>query len=325
LLFLTAALALLLVTLPARAQLVFSETVHHAGLVYTGNPLKHSFSFSNRGPDTATILEARASCGCMAPRLSQKNFNPRELGKLELEVNTLSQAAGAHLWTVQVRYQVGHKTVEAQLQLDANLRTEVSVQPANMVLLVDRAPQHEVTVTDFRSQHLNLTRVQASSPKVKLHVTQASPDDAGHWQCKIRLEAAQDYADGRHEETLQLFTDDPKYPELRVPVTLIRHSQQRVAATPAEVTLTGSPGQPLPSRIVLLRDSNDQPVLIDHIMIDDPAVTCRWAKGPGTLATLRVQIDAKRIQGGTLQSVIHVLTKTPLAQTITVPVQCSIK
>jgi len=77
---------------PARADLRFTEPVANAGLVYAGVPLVHEFTFENQGPETVTIIEARASCGCLRPRLAPGNYRRGEKGGVILEVNTLSQA-----------------------------------------------------------------------------------------------------------------------------------------------------------------------------------------------------------------------------------------
>ena len=54
------------------------------GLLTQATP-KHRFAFANKGKETVTILEAKASCGCLAPRLSERRFKPGEEGNLELE------------------------------------------------------------------------------------------------------------------------------------------------------------------------------------------------------------------------------------------------
>src|SRR5205807_1418051 len=116
-------------------------------------------------------------------------------------------------------------------------------------------------------------------------------DNKDRLVCKIAVEPAPDCPEGRHEEAVVLYTSDPEYRDLTVPVTIVKRSRQRLSAAPREVTLTAAPGQPLPARIVQLRDPRDQPVLIETVTADDPAITCRWAPGPGNAATLRIRVD----------------------------------
>src|SRR5207237_7508843 len=87
----------------AGADQHFPETAADAGQVYTGKELAHTFAFVNRGPEAVEIVEARASCGCLTPRLEKRVYQPGERGELRLEVNTFTQPAGPHAWTVAVR------------------------------------------------------------------------------------------------------------------------------------------------------------------------------------------------------------------------------
>src|SRR5438132_11895487 len=133
-------LALALAVLPAGggtaayADLHFPETEADAGPAYTGKELAHAFAFVNRGPDAVEIAEARASCGCLAPRLDRRVYQPGEGGELRLEVNTFTQPAGPHAWTVTLRCRSGGDWQEIGLRLRARLVTEVSVQPAALIL-----------------------------------------------------------------------------------------------------------------------------------------------------------------------------------------------
>jgi len=156
-------------------------------------------------------------------------------------------------------------------------------------------------------------------------MSEAMRDRAGHWLRRIGLEVTKDYPEGRHEEILTIYTDDPKYAELRVAVTLVKNFQQRLVATPGDVLLSGNPGQPLPSRIILIRDRDNQEVHIDHVMTDDPSITCRWAQGPNKMATLRILVDRTRISGDSLESAVHVEVSKPIPETLTIPVKCFTK
>src|SRR5262249_53320783 len=137
-----------------RADLRVAEPRANAGTCYTGPALVHRFALVNEGPEVVTIVGARASCGCLTPRLAQRVLNPGESGFLELEVNTLSQAIGVHIWTVSLTYQCGSKSYEMPLQLTARLHTEVQVQPAALVLAAERAADAEIVLTDCRPKAL---------------------------------------------------------------------------------------------------------------------------------------------------------------------------
>jgi hypothetical protein len=130
---------------------------------------------------------------------------------------------------------------------------------------------------------------------------------------------------GRHEALLHLLTNDPAYPELQVPLTVIKRPRLQVRATPESVALTAVGAAPLPARVVLIGSADDRPVAVERVEADDPAVQCRWAPGPGPRATLKVQVDRARLAGPVLQTAVHVHLSQPTPQTLTVPVTCTLK
>jgi hypothetical protein len=304
----------------ARADLHFPETAADAGQVYTGKELAHTFVFVNQGREPVEIVAARASCGCLTPRLDKRVYQPGERGELRLEVNTFTQPAGPHAWTVAVRCRSGADSTEVGLRLTAHLVTEVSVQPAALILFTDKPVSHELVLTDVRAQPLTATDVRAGLPGLQASVGEQGRDPLGHAVQKIRLAVTEECPEGRHEDFLQILTDDPGYRDLRVPVTVVKRARQRLAATPGEVTLTAPPGQPAPSRIVLIRDNDDQGVVIDKVEADDPAVTCQWAQGPNKMATVRVRVDRAQIRGNSLHATVQVHVSRPQPDVLLIPV-----
>jgi hypothetical protein len=316
-------LGLLLAVTPAQADLEFPELRADVGQVRSGPALAHTFPFVNRGPEAVEFIEVRASCGCLTPRLDRRTYPPGEGGQLRLEVNTLSQAPGPHTWRVDLRYRCGETLHDAALLLCGTLFTEVSVTPAAINLYVDRGLSQEIIVTDLRPGGLTVTGAAATSQGLRARSGARFRDAAGHWACRVALEVADDYPEGRHEETFSVYTDDPAYRELRVPVTVVKHVRQRLSAAPAEVSLRAAPGQPIPSRVVLVRDRDSQPVVVTAVQADNPAVVCRWAAGPDTMATIKLQVDRSQMRGDTLQTTVHVHVSRPTPEVLDIPVTCS--
>jgi hypothetical protein len=320
-----AALVLLLALVPAgaRADLQFTQPLADAGEVRGGIPLAHRFAFVNRGPDAVEITETRPSCGCLAPHLDRRTFQPGEEGALELEVRTLGQAAGPHRWRVQVAYRGGATLYEMTLELTARLVTEVTVQPASVTVLAEREVGHDVLLTDLRPRPLTVTEVRTTSPRLKARAAEAYRDPFGHQIQRVHLQVAGDCPEGRYDEALVLLTDDPQYHELRVPVTIVRRSRARLATTPSRVTLQIPAGQPGTSQIVLVRDGQNQQVTVDRVIADSPALTCQWAQGPGALTTLKVRVDRRQFPGNRLDAQVQVHVSQPVPETLTIPVSCT--
>jgi hypothetical protein len=322
---LTTMLLLLLGGRQARADLFFPEPVADAGEVRSGTSLVHRFTFINQGPTTIEITGARASCGCLKPRLEQRTCGPGERGGLLLEVNTLSQTPGPHDWKAWVTYKIGDASYESLLQLHARIVAEITVRPAALTILAGSAVEHEILLTDLRSAPLSIREVRPSSPYLKSEVASEYRDESGNRVQKLRLMVTGEYPDGRHEEVVGIYTDDPLYRELRVPVTIVKQGRTRLAATPDQVTILATRGQSVSSKIVLIRDSENHQVEIENIRSDDPAITCRWAKGPGVMATVRIQVDHQKQSPETLDTAVHIETREPTHQTLTIPVTCSLR
>jgi hypothetical protein len=322
---LAAAFLLLLSGTWARADLFFPEPVADAGEVRSGTSLVHRFTFINQGTAGVEITGARASCGCLKPRLEKRTCGPGGRGSLLLEVNTLSQSPGPHEWKAWITYKIGDASYESPLQLRARIVAEITVRPAAMTILAGSAVEHEIILTDLRSAPLSIQEVRPSSPHLKSEVVGEYRDESGYQVHKLRLLVTGEYPDGRHEEVVGIYTDDPLYRELRVPVTIVKQGRTRLAATPDQVTIQALRGQSVSSNIVLIRDNQNQQVEIENITPDDPAITCRWAKGPGAMATVKIQVDHQKQSTETLETTVHIETREPTRQTLTIPVTCTLR
>lgn len=307
----------------ARGELRCLQASADAGETRRGPVLAQRFTLVNDGPRPVEIIDVKAACGCLKPRLSSQQLPPGGECTLDLEVNTLSQPAGPNVWRVHVQYREGDRTGDATVQLAARLVAEIDVQPAALnVVCGPRAMSHEITVTDSRPRPLTVIAVQTSSPHLKAVCQPPTRDAGGRQMQQIRVEVSADYPEGRHDEVVGICTDDPAYHEMSVPVTVIKRGRQRLSAAPDRVTIAGNAGQPLPSLIVLLRDAEEQAVVVEDVTADDPAVVCRWAQGPGAMATLKIQVnEAERRGRDHIESLIHVRVKTPAGAALTVPVE----
>jgi hypothetical protein len=314
----------------ARAGLECAEPTVRAGDVRSGTALAHDFHLVNRGTLTLEITDLRATCGCLRPQLDRRQLAPGEEAVLHIEVNTLTQPAGMHTWMVRVGYKEGDHAGEQAVVLGARIVSEVAVQPPalNLYLQAGAAPPPEgqrITLVDYRSHPLAITSVQSSSPYLRTRMDEWRRDLAGHWTRTIAVEVADECPPGRHDAGLRILAADATYPELGVAVTVVKRSPTDVRAAPDVVSFSGSGGQPLPGRIVLLSSPDDQEVRVEHIECDDPAVQCRWAPGPGKRATLQFRVDAAKVLGGSLSTQVRVHLALPTPQVVTLPVNCTLR
>jgi hypothetical protein len=307
----------------ARAELRLAETTISLGEVRGGMPITRHITFSNDGPEKIEITGLHASCGCTKPRLETLTYAPGDKGELFLEINTLSQSAGDHVWTVQISYRAGGELHEQTVRLKGRIVAEVQVQPAALTVFTDHALEHTLIVTDIRAKPFKLTEARTSASYLLAHIGEPSHDDHGHWTCAVKLEVGADCPEGRHEERLDLKTSDPDYAELRIPVVVVKRAKQRLTGTPNPVVFTVPSGQPAPTRLIVIRDEHGEAVVIERVEADDAALSCTWSEGANTPGAVRVRLDPKALREGGLQSAVHIHVSKPIETTLTVPVQAS--
>ena len=85
----------------------------------------------------------------------------------------------------------------------------------------------------------------------------------------------------------------------------------------------GSDAQAIPARIVLLNGPEDEAVEVEKVTTDHPAIQCRWAKGPGPMATLKIQFDPGELQAATLEGSVQVHLARPVGEQVSIPVHWS--
>ena len=317
-----ASMALLLGAGLSRAELECTASVVDRGEVRSGLSLAHRFAFVNCGADVVEITDVRPSCGCLAPKLDRRTFQPGESGELLLEINTLTQPAGLNSWRVTLHYRSGGIEQELPLYVNARVVTEITVEPPSLAIYTDTAIGHEITVIDRRIEPLMVRAVPTTSPHVRTHLGELQRDAAGQWRRTIFVEVSADCPGGTHAETLRICTSDPLYSELKVPFTIVKRAHRQVSAAPAAVVLSAAAGEPLPSRVVLLSAAEDRDIRIERIESDHDAVSCRWAQGPGHQATLKIRVERSRILGDRLRAFVRVYLSEPTTETVVIPVSC---
>jgi hypothetical protein len=318
-------LFVLLVAGAGRAQLHCERPVVPLGDVRSGAAVTHRFPLVNRGADELVIVEARSACGCLVPALEKRRLKPGEETSLGLLVNTLTQAAGPHSWPVRVAFRCGEREDELTLAVTATVVPTVSVEPAGLGITTEAGARGEIALVDRRREPLAITVVHTTSTKLRAARGEPARDAEGRTVYTIQLDVAPDFPEGRHDETLFIFTNDADFRELKVPVTVFKKLRRSFAVTPESVSVTAAKGQPPPSCLVRLRGPDGDVIEIERVEADHPAIRCTWAVGPNNLATVKVTFDRDRIDGETLQSAIHVHIAKPAPQTLTIPVSCTLR
>jgi Protein of unknown function (DUF1573) len=298
---------------PAAQDLRFPQPQVNLGELRSHVVRNHRFEFVNQGPETVEIVRVEPSCGCLAVKLDKRLFGPGERGGLSMDIRPTAQSTGPQSWFAKVVYRAGNRQETVHLQVQAVVRHEVSVVPA--VLVWTGAGSQEVTVTDLRDPPLAVTELHFSSTLVQAKVVSSEKGVS-----RIVLQAASAIPPGRRDEMLSIYTADPAYRQLQIPVTLIGQTRQAVSATPAQVSLNVATGQPIPST---LRPAGDRKLEVQSVAADDPAITCTFAKGPFNETTLKIQVDAGKLGSRDLNASVRVHLREPADEILVIPVRIS--
>jgi hypothetical protein len=295
------ALLALLAAAPAQpvAPLQCPAAVVARGDVKAGPPLTHTFELAHRGgPGAVTITKVEAGCGCVRRGLSAEALQPGETARLAVEINTLTQPDGPNRWQLVVGYRhdtpAGPQTGELVLALTANLSREVVVSPPQVAFSTATGATQTITVTDTRPNPFTVTRVTTTSPHLTATPAAPAAGPDGVRRQAIVLTLAADAPLGTREETVVLHTGDPAYPELRIPVRVVKRAASGLVVTPDAVALRLAAGGPEVSALVQLRSPDGTPVRVLHVASDSPEVTARWPDAAAPVTAIRVTVSATR-------------------------------
>jgi hypothetical protein len=305
-------------------ELSFAEPTVQVGKVYTGVPLSHRFAFQNTSAQALRITDVHTHCGCSIPRLALRVYEPGAKGFLDLEVLTLTQPAGPHNFSAHIEYQIGDVRKETEVNLQANLISELLIEPAKLVVPADHVERHPFTLTEARALPVQIIEARTSVPYVGVRLADPRRSENGRWARTLRLTAQPELSAGKHEGLIDLYTTDSRYEHLQVPFVLTKQSADLVSFSPREVDISAPAGKSLPTRVIVLRSQSPKEVQIGSITADHPAVAARWASNADGVIAIRVQVDASRLTGATLDSTLHIELRQPTRQTLNVPIHCKI-
>ncbi len=299
-----------------------AQAVVERGLTRGGPAIVQSFDVVNRGTTDLKIVNAQPSCGCLAPTTNRTTLKPGESANIQIKIGTLSQPEGDNLWTVRLFYRVaGSETdLTLDLQVKAKLQREVGTEPAALRLAGKPGLAHEVTITDRRAKPMELTRVETTSPSISATLDPAWQSTPDGWVRKVRVMLTQECPSGKHEEALQILSDDPDYREMRISITAVRTDKKRFEVAPGQLTLEANSTSSNASATALIRDYEGQPIEIEQVEAEDPALAATFAPGSRSTASVRVIVNAG--QAPARWSTLRVYVKQPVAQTVTIPVFC---
>src|SRR5262249_39850233 len=87
----------------------------------------------------------------------------------------------------------------------------------------------EIEIIDRRGGHLNITRVDCTRNVAAVELAGSEVDQNGNWHGHLRVTLPAKLASGRVDAMIRIFTDDPLYRMLRVPLILQGRSARKIS------------------------------------------------------------------------------------------------
>jgi hypothetical protein len=313
------------VAAPPPAPLHCPEPTAARGDVKGGPPLSHTFELTNTGTGNLAITKIESGCGCLRQSLTTNVLGPGATAKLTIEVNTLTQPDGPNRWQVAVSYRhepPGAPAVigEQLLQITATITREVSVTPPQLGFSTAAGASQVITLTDTRAKPLTVLKAATSSPHLTAEVgpREGGADGKPSTQA-VTVKLSPDAPPGHRDEAVVLVTDDAAYPELRVPVRVLKKAAGAVTASPDSVAVRFAAGQTEVSTLVQLRAADGKAVSVAGAESDHVGVSVKWSPGAGPVAVVRVTVtETAAAQAGSCK--VRVKLAGPSGGEVVIPV-----
>lgn len=328
-------IASLLLTATATPDAIGLHAVQQSidrGEVRTGASLVQSFDVQYRGTSgTLSITAIETPCGCLKPSASKSQLRPGEKSIITVTVNTLTQPEALHTWRVKVRYRIMpdaglpqppdvQPDAELELKLSATLLREITVTPPMIALSTTGETTQTLSVRDHRAKSLTVLTATTTSPHLTATIVPTAATENGVRAIPISVHLKDSYPTGQNDETVVLTTDDPLYPELRVPIRVLKRKAGGIVPSPDSVEVRVSKSLDESSTLLQLRAPNRGAIRVAKIDCDHPAIRTRFASDAALAVTVRVIVTREGAQQQNGQATLHVTFADPIGETLAIPV-----
>ena len=249
----------------------------NAGTVIAGRRLELAIPILDIEP-TVTLGTPQSPCGCLSL--------VREGSRIFVRAATLNLPAGDHQWKIVVPY-VYREAADSPpiaashvVTLRATIVRPIRVEPVAIQLSGSGALEQTITVAGAA---VNRFRTSLKGIDGRLSVQE------GRTTLALTIAADQLPTGGNGEIFLDL--DDPRLPEVAIPIHVTRPSPDNVRVLPESATLRFATGQKLAATRLQLIPAAGHAIEIQKIHATDDSIKVRATPGPGSRVTLRVEAE----------------------------------
>lgn len=197
----------------AAPRIAFDKTTHDFGTRRSSETVRAEFTISNRGDEPLEITDVRSSCGCTTTRLDSQKIEPGGSVTLGADFSLRGRKGPQHK-TVTV-YSNDPDARVSRLALKATVEESPSWTPASVNfgrLDADERGSRNAILSGFRTRP-KIRRVELDSEVFEARwVSDAS--SGGH----LVVRTVPPLPPGTHRATIEVYTDNPDYPRMTLPV-----------------------------------------------------------------------------------------------------------
>lgn len=99
-------------------RIYFDKTEHNFGRVISGELVRHSFKFTNKGQEDLILVRVSSSCGCTVPNYSKEPIKPGQKGLIEVIFDTRGRKGYQNKTVTVITNTTPNKTL---LKIKANI------------------------------------------------------------------------------------------------------------------------------------------------------------------------------------------------------------
>jgi len=318
-----AALAMV-ATRPAAAGLVAPEPIHRVGTVRQGAVLSERFVVRNEG--AAPLRIARIELGEPGMRVRfRRDIPPGAEGTVTLEWDTRASDGDTRAEAAIILADGGKPA--AILAIEATVVPRLAIEPlpaAFLSLYRGECASTSLTIRNNDKKSLAVTVVEPAGRHFDVRLTTLEPGRT----YELRVDAADGLKPGRYREALELMTDDPERPRVKVPVNILVKDELYVTEEGIDfgrvrlADLAQDAGLIDLLTQTFLVKRRDLPFRVVDLWWDLPELeVTREPEGPSSTFRFDVRLRPQALRPGLLSGELVIVTDDPEFPQIVVPVR----
>lgn len=281
------------------AKGMFETTEHDFGAVSKGAKAEFAFKFKNTLDKDLLITKLQTSCGCTQPSIKQGRIRPGEQSEVIAKFNTES-FTGQKSATVTVVFREPQMT-EVQLQVQGFIRTDVSIDPAQVDFGIFRDGDAEPISLKVRyngRSDWQISDVRSQFSQLQVSIENREPTPTGVlYQMKVGLKPGTPL--GRFHERMTLVTNESATRTITVDV--LGQVEPDLILTPASLALgTVKKGDTTTKRLVL---RGPKPFAVKSVKCKDLRFKFNKPAGKNTLHFVTVEFSSGQAPGKVFETI----------------------